>query len=382
MNLSSQRLGLVVALTTAMIALVALLSTAPHLPAHAQGQTTPPDPQAKTSPAGSASLHNPTFDNHDWYEFNRRYQSAYPAGSWLPDDDNNLNDDIPESSRQDWRLWFQNGTDIVETDPEQVYAHSIEGVQIRPYGGGHQLAGLYQVIYNTTPCLVYQFQMYGQSRPEGGDTWAVLQVGIDQVGWHPDSTNDPAVHAFPSTTVWGPSHDYKWTYGPLTVTAEALNTQITVFTYADSPGGRSHRILWDTGSFQDVTPAMIHDPDNLPSPGGISNLSVTPGSTTAQVTWTTAEAALGQVYYRKLPTPGSPPTGTVIFQVYLPLVARSGGVTWQATPLNKTPTTSHSETITGLEPDSTYAYIVVSRGLSGGQCVTWVSSEQQFTTTP
>ncbi|RMF32032.1 MAG: hypothetical protein D6759_09095, partial [Chloroflexi bacterium] len=166
MNLSSQRLGLVVVLTTTMIALVALLSIAPHLLAHAQGQTTPPDPQAKTSPAGSASLHNPTFDNHDWYEFNRRYQSTYPAGSWLPDDDNNLNDDIPESSRQDWRLWFQDGTDIVETDPEQVYAHSIEGVQVRPYGGGHQLAGLYQVIYNTTPCLTYQFQMYGQSRPE------------------------------------------------------------------------------------------------------------------------------------------------------------------------------------------------------------------------
>ncbi|MCS7179320.1 MAG: hypothetical protein N0A03_08645, partial [Anaerolineae bacterium] len=93
--------------------------------------------QAKTGPpaaadviaAGSASLHNPGFDNHDWYEFHLRYDRTYPKGAWLPDDDNNLNNNIPDSIRQDWRLWYLRGTDIVEPDPEGTYVLNVEAVQ-------------------------------------------------------------------------------------------------------------------------------------------------------------------------------------------------------------------------------------------------------------
>jgi hypothetical protein len=325
-----------------------------------------------------ASLHNPTFDNQIWYEFKLRYQSAYPFGSWLPDDDT-------PGGPQDWRLWFLDGTAIIESDPEKTFAHlgSNRGVQMRPYDWGkenHQVAGLYQVVYDATPCLVYEFQMYGQSRPEDEYRDAVLKVGIDQVGWHPDSKQDPAVHGdFPSTTVWGPSHDYKFTYNPLTVTAEALNSQITVFTYADAPGGRFHRVLWDTGSFQDVTPEMIHDPYNLPFPSGIFSLSESVGRTSATINWTTANEALGQVYYRLLSSEVTSHTYTNT--VYLPMVISSGShMVWQATPLERPPTTTHSQSLSNLEPGSSYEYIVVSRGLSGGQCVTWVSEKQTLTT--
>lgn len=326
-----------------------------------------------------ASLHNPTFDNHDWYEFSARYQSAYPTGSWLPDDDGNVNDDKPDSSRQDWRLWFLDGKDIVETDPESFYAHSGEGVQIRPYGSGDQLAGLYQPIYNTVPCLTYEFQMYGQSRPEEGTPFVVLQVGIDRAGWHPDSKNDPAVHTFPDTMVWGASQAYKFTYGPLTATAEAFNSQITVFTYADAPGGRLHRILWDTGSLKDVTPETIFNPDDLPDSSGITS-GPSAGTTAdmAQISWETAGPAIDQVFYRLTSTPEpAPPTETLTHTVYLPMI--TSAAVWQATPLNKTANISHFTILTGLQPDSTYEYIVASRGVSSGQCVTW-SKMGTFTT--
>jgi hypothetical protein len=257
---------------------------------------------------------------------------------------------------------------------------------MRPYDWGkthNQLAGLYQVVFNTTPCLVYEFRMYGQSRPEdpGDDRDAILKVGIDQVGWHPDSAVDPAVHGdFPSSTVWGPSHIYKFAYAPLTVTAEALATSITVYTYGDAPGGRYHRVLWDTGSFQDVTPELIQDPDDLPAPSGIGNLSVNTGRTSATVNWTTPNAALGQVLYRLLPL--IEPTPDYTNTVYLPVVTGGSAVEWQATSLNKTPTANHGAELTNLQPGRTYEYIVLSRGISGIQCVTWVSKKQTFTTFP
>lgn len=345
-----------------------------------QAETTPPT--ADVIAAGTASLHNPGFDNHDWYEFHLRYQGTYPKGAWLPDDDNNINNNIPDSIRQDWRLWFLDGTDIVEPDPEGTHVLNVEAVQMRTYGEGKFLAGIYQPIYNTTPCLVYGFQIYAQSRPEGSDdALTILQVGIDRVGWHPNSYTDPAVHgSFPNTTVWGPGQKYQWSYGPLTVTAEAWNTKITVFTYADATGGRSHRILWDSASFWDATPPMIHDPNNLPAPSGISNLTVITAGTTATVTWTTTGTALGQVYYRLVSVPAGPTPPDYPYKVYMPIVMRQTG--WQYTPLNKTPTTNHQAVLTGLVPGGTYEFIAVSRGLSGGQCVTWRSDVGQFTLAP
>jgi hypothetical protein len=325
-----------------------------------------------------ASLHNPTFDNHIWYEFNRRYQRAYFDGAWLPDDD-------VQGGPQDWRLWFLDGTTIIESDPEQVYAQNVEGVQMRPYDWGktaNQLAGLYQVIQNATPCLVYEFQMYGQSRPEDPNDHrtAVLKVGIDRAGWHPPSETDPAVHGgFPSTTVWGNPHDYKFAYGPLTVTAEAANSTIVVYTYGDAPGGRFHRVLWDTGSFQDVTPSMIHDPDNLPAPGGISNISVLPGSTSVTISWSTANNTIGQIYYRASAVSDTPPDYPN--KIFLPIM-RGSGQQWAASAVDKISSSNHSVTLTDLTPGHSYNYIIVSRGVSGEACVTVASSTLTFSTTP
>jgi hypothetical protein len=248
------------------------------------------------------------------------------------------------------------------------------------------LGGLYQVVYNTTPCLTYEFTMYGQSRPtEGNDSLSALQVGIDRSGWHPDTASDPAVHnSFPSTTVWGDSHKYEFGYGLLSVSAEAWAEEIAVYTYADASGGTSHAILWDTGSLAEATPDLLSDPNNPPAASGISGLSASVGNTSATINWNTSVSAIGQVYYRFVSDNTTPVSSTTSFThtVYLPLVNNEFPPSWHATDLNKTPSTSHSVTITGLQANTTYEYIVASRGLSGGQCATWVSSKKEFTTAP
>jgi len=385
MKFPFRRLCLVLGLVAVLIALLTLAPLAPSTRVYAGQGAAPPDPVGDSAVSNGASMHNPGFDNHQWYEFHLRYAYGSVTGAWLPDDDT-------PGGAQDWRLWFLDGTSLIDTDPEKAYRRDGDrGLQMRPYDwgkGNNQLAGIYQVIYNTTPCFVYEFQMYGQSRPEDPDDYrqATLQVGIDQAGWHPDSVNDPAVHGtFPSTTEWGPSHDYKWDYGILTVTAEALNNQITVFTYGDAPGGRYHRVLWDTGSFaevtQEVASPLIPDPDNPPAAGGISNLAVVTSTTSVVVNWNTPGTVLGQITYRPIATTPATPTGTLQYQVYLPLIKRPPSA-WLSTPLNQSSTTVsvYLETISGLQPGTTYEYIVASRGASGGQCVTWVSNKETFTT--
>ena len=384
MNSLFQRLELVTALVTV---LVMLTIPAASTFVHAERQIAPPAPATEDT-LTSGLLHNAGFDNNDWYYFHERYDSSYPDGPGgsgkpiLPDDDNNNPDQIPAAQLQDWRLWYMRGTPLIQTFAESDIVQSGESVAIRTHDGDIHQGGLYQVIYDTTPCRLYTFQMYGRSQPDPGENpYSSLRVGIDKAGWHPDSANDPAVPgAFPSTTVWGDAHDYKRTFGSLSVTAEADADHIVVYTYADARGGRRHAIIWDTGSFADVTPDMIHDPNDLPSPGEVNVTSVVTTSTTAQVKWTTTNAAIGQVYYRLVPSGGTPPAYPN--KIYLPLVSRSGASDWQATTLDETAATSHTANITGLQSGSEYEYIVVSRGLSGGQCKTWVSGTESFTTAP
>jgi len=342
--------------------------------------------------ADDPSLHNPTLDNQDWYEFNDRYGN-YLVGVWLPDDDNNLDDDIPADVRQDWRLWFEHETGLINADPEEgddAFIHTQpSSVKMRLFEPtGRQSGGLYQPIYNTTPCFTYEFKMYVYSRiKESDDQTTALQVGIDRTGWALDPAHAPGVHSFPSTMVWSTPKTQTGRFVPLTVQAEAAANKITVFTYADVTGGGSHKIYWDTGSLREIAPTSIVDPENPPAPDNIYILPQTPsvGRTTATINWTTAVEAMGQVFYQAKPTSPEPPTSTLLLShtVYLPLVQSSQQQEdWQSTALDTTMSFDHSMPLTGLRPDTTYEYFVASRGLSGAACETWVSEKKTFTTQP
>jgi hypothetical protein len=355
-----------------MIVLSSLLGMGSGVAVTAQQE----DPPVVIASLATPALKNAGFDNHDWYEFNNRYGN-YLTGSWLPDDDDNLYDNIPLETRQDWRVWFMDGWGIPEVDPEQVYIDYSEAVQIRTYGAGSLLGGIYQPIYGVTPCLWYEFSMKGESRPEEtSDNLIALQVGIDRVGWILP-TNDPAVHgSFPSTTVWSTAQQYQWEYGTLSVSTEAWANKLTVYTYAHADGGRSHRILWDTGSFQEVTPATIYDPLSYASTGGVSAVSATPGINSALVSWNTTDSGIGQVFYHEKSGPAAPPSTPMSYTVFLPLIV--GPENWSYSTVDKTAATAHYVTLTNLKSGYTYEYFVVSRGLSGNQCVNWVSEKKTF----
>lgn len=342
-----------------------------------------------------ASLHNAGFDNHDWYFFGQDRYTPYPDGPSssgkpiVPDDDNNLSNNIPLSIRQDWRPWYMRNTPLIQTFTESVIKVAGESVAMRTFDGNIHQAGLYQMIYTTTPCLTYNFQMYGLSKPDPsiGSPAAELKVGIDVVGWHPNTEatpSDPAVPgAFPATTIWGPSHDYKGSFGVLTVTAEARASKIAAYSYAYTTGGRSHAIIWDSGSFADVTPATLIEPTAPPAASGITTGSLIIGSNQVTLTWTTPNSATGQVLYQLAYCGSSTPitpTGPLSYTAYLPLVARY--TPWSYTTLNKKATMSHTETIKNLTANCTYEYIIASRGVLGDACVTWVSDRSTFTTLP
>lgn len=369
-----RRMGLIVILVASLaLAPVALSSV------HAGQAIAPPQPEDDLVALNGASLHNPGFDNHIWYAFDERYSygSLNPT-SWMPDADA---DPQPGDPRQDWRIWYLHGTVPILTwasDSEQA-ASTDKAIKSRTHWDGKYHAGVYQIVPNATPCLTYQFQMYGRAKPGDGDIVHGLQVGIDRVGYYP---SDVAVHNFPNTTVWGTSHpEYTTGYGLLSVTAEAWGDTITAFTYADIDGGE---ILWDTGSFQEIVPSdLVSDPDNPPdnTNGVITMLPEGIGSTSVTVNWNTNVDASSQVYYRLVSSPSTPisPTGTLSYTTYFPLVGKSPAL-WHATTLDTTPTGSHTAYISGLLPGSTYEYVVASRGYWSEGCVTW-AAEGDFTTT-
>ncbi len=327
--------------------------------------------------AAPASLHNPGFDNMIWYEFNDRYGTWY-ARSWVPDDD-------VRGGSQDWRLWYMRDTPLIQSFPESTIIQAgIESVALRVYDENIHYGGLYQVIHDTTPCMFYNFQIYGRSQPDPGQNPpATLQAGIDRVGWHPNPYIDPAVPgAFPSTTVWGTAHDYKREFGPISVTAEALSDVITVYAYAYTSGGRQHAIVWDSASLQPRTSAVLQAPQNLPSPGGVFSVTVAQGSDAAEIRWHTNVNALGQVYYNLIPENTPPATPDDPYKIFLPLI--KGQITIQEwlnfSDITPSANTYHVVPLTNLLRGRNYQFIAVSRGLSNGVCTVWVSTVHTFTT--
>ena len=225
--------------------------------------------------------------------------------------------------------------------------------------------------------------MLAQGRPEdAGDALHGLKAGITRDGWHPwdeydsppyEPPYDPAVESFPSSMQWGDTEMHQNSYGEIGVTAEAWADHITVFSYGKATGGRTSRILWDTGSFSEVTPERIYDPDTYSGPtAGIFNLTDSKDvSSNVLISWSTSRAAISQVYYRSVGSGSSVSPTVMSYTVYLPLTMSSQG--WQATALDKTADTNHLFTLSGLA-DGDYEYIVVSKGTDGSSaCETWVA---------
>ncbi|MGB9872694.1 MAG: hypothetical protein ACPLYD_13655, partial [Anaerolineae bacterium] len=95
--------------------------------------------------------------------------------------------------------------------------------------------------------------------------------------------------------------------------------------------------------------------------------------------WDTPTPASTQVWYTII-SPTAPISFTGAFTVYLPLVMKAPQYDY-ATPVDVTPVTHHRAVIGGLQNGQTVRFVVLSRRLSDGACVTEVSAPIEVTIT-
>ena len=263
--------------------------------------------------------------------------------------------------------------------------------------GGLFAAGIYQPVHNVIPCTLYTFEIY--NRNDTANYHA--KVAIDRAGWiitqpsgnplencPPDGASpcpDPYVASFPSTTVWSAeSHQPALTWAPISVTAEAAATTISVWTYAHPDSGPSQSAYWDYGSlvqtpFPDAT---------LPAPASwypsdfISNVTTQVNGNSVTINWETGAAAPTQVWYAIYePAAVVTPTESMTYTTYLPIVAafRPPTPTYM-TPIDITSTsTQHQVVISGLPTDKAIVFAILSRRPDGTTCDTVAGDLIQLT---
>ena len=272
--------------------------------------------------------------------------------------------------------------------------------------GGPYIAGVYQPV-SVTACAIYRFEAYNRNDADNYHP----KVGIDPTGWRlpVQPGSDPLMNCppdgmskcpkpildspndFPSTMVWSPEFDHPgMTWASQSVAAEAVSTTISVWTYVapDEAGIPSRSTYWDYASLVQVAPETLLPDKRIPEPDGkLSTPTYTSTLTTALIRWTTSQPAFSQVYYKQglAPTvsPCPPGSACLVHSIYLPIVGRGpaqvGEFSFKTVP-TLTPASNQSVMLTGLEPDTTYDYVVVSRWLENGACNSSASAIGAFTT--
>jgi hypothetical protein len=277
---------------------------------------------------------------------------------------------------------------------ERHFSHTYPSSQRLQLWGNDYAGGLMQSV-TVTPCVYYQFEAYGHSRPGTDNPPLVavdshMRVGIEPYGWMSGRSihnYDPGLEpeAFPDTMVWSPEANHYFVYEPYRVTAEALSHTLTValFSYpeVDLEGGVYwHDTLWDTASLLAVPPPSggLWDGAPLPEPDGVvTNLHATLLPRVAIVEWETTVDASTQLLYRvaELTDPVSV-TIPLSHSLYLPMVVSS--VTEAAlrpgSSLDFTPVRFHKVTITALPARYSLDFVALSRWLGGEACITSAST--------
>jgi hypothetical protein len=246
---------------------------------------------------------------------------------------------------------------------------------------------------SVTPCVYYQFEAYGQSRPGSDNPPPVavashMRVGIEPFGWKSGRTithYDPRLEPdqFPSTVIWSPEATHNFEFAPYRVTAEALSDTLTVILYSypevNVEGGVIwNDTIWDTASLVQVPrPAgTLLDGADIPEPDrfiGTVTATVVPGQ--AVVAWETAGEAYTQLLYRVgNKTRPISATTLLVHSRYLPVIGYDLiPESMRATPPDYTPVRQHTVVLSGLPQDYSLTFVALSRRLGEGACITSAS---------
>ncbi|MBN1877962.1 MAG: hypothetical protein JXA33_27320 [Anaerolineae bacterium] len=241
-------------------------------------------------------------------------------------------------------------------------------------------AGMYQVVNGTEPCTLYEFSIYNRN-----DTASYHpRVGIEPTGWYntqsggnspdncpPDGKSKcPNPHLnintkFPATMVWSAEFDhtaYTWEKG--SITAEAVGSTVSVWTYAAPDSGTIHSTYWDAGTLIQVPfpNGRLPEPESTTPSGFIQNLTVATLDKVI-ISWDTPEAASTQVWYTVVAAgEGTPSEYT------------------EVTPLDTSLQTQHQVIIEeGLNVGDTVHFVALSRRPNTDRCTTETSGPQSVT---
>lgn len=307
-------------------------------------------------------LVNGDFDDPN-YPFYWRYPNHWVAGGWI--------------------RWWIHGTVLPEFDDARQ----------RPwYDGGHAQvyfkwgdtyeAGIYQVVSGLTPCVPYRLTMWARNHSLEG-VLPHAKIGLDPEGTQLTlSDDDCAVKTgLPPKTVWSREQTALFQWEELSVEAEPLGNRLTAILYAhpEPPNdGRTYYFdtIWDAGRLITATETRLPAPASWTPSEFITNIVTSIVSNTLVVGWDTQSTSASQVWYTIIPPAGPPVSPTGVYTVYFPLVMRSP--TYDRFTFVEIGT-HHRAEIGGLQDGQTVRFVVATRRLEGGNCVTEVSAPREVT---
>ncbi|MBC7227585.1 MAG: hypothetical protein H5T61_10180 [Thermoflexales bacterium] len=362
--------GLVVLLT-----IVAVAVAEPPPPDVTRSPLSPPPmgyagwlsaPPVETTSAGPNLLVNGNFDDPN-YPFYWRYPNHFVAGGWI--------------------RWWIHLTVLPEYDDARSQRPYYDGGHAQVYfKWGHTYeAGIYQVVSGLTPCTPYRFTMWARNHSLEG-VLPHARIGLDPEGTQlTPSDDDCAVKTgLPPKTVWSREQTALFTWEELSVEAEPLGNRLTAILYAhpEPPNdGRTYYFdtIWDAGRLITGTypGGRMPEPVSWTPSGFITNIVTSTLLNTLVVEWDTLAPASAQVWYNVI-SPTEPISFTGVFTVYLPLVVKSPYYMF-ATALEASPSTHHRAVIGNLQNGQIVRFVVLSRRLYGGACVTEVSEPIEVT---
>lgn len=283
-----------------------------------------------------------------------------------------------------WMRWWIHGTVLPEFDDARTSRPYYDGGHAQVYfkWGASYEAGIYQVVTGLTPCTPYRLTMWARNHSslEGGLPRA--RIGLDPEGTQLTSgPEEGAVLGLPPKTVWSREQTALFVWEELAVEAEPLGTRLTAILYAhpDNPGNGFFDTYWDAGRLITSTypGGRMPEPALWTPSGFITNVVTSTVLNALLIEWDTLAPASTQVWYNVV-QPISPITPTGPFTIYFPLILSSPSYAY-ATPLDTSLSTHHRAIIGGLEDGQIVQFVVVSRRLKNGACVTEVSEPRTVT---
>jgi hypothetical protein len=279
-------------------------------------------------------------------------------------------------------------------DPDRHIYNSSQGIIKQ---GAPFKAGIYKPVDNVVPCTLYTFEIWNRNDAAGSIYHP--RLGMDPTGWiitrlgnsppdncPPTGTSrcpDPYIggaYGFPSTMVWSDELTqpaYTWGKGSLTV--EAVNTTISVWTYTEPDSSQvSMSTYWDYGSVvQTPFPGnKLPDPQSWIPSDFIQGVTSQVIENDLVIEWNTLEPASTQISYTITHAVNPPPAGltntTFLPLMYVPEIPKPS-------TLDTTPVVHHIVTLEQLFPGDSVAFIPMSRRALNNTCVTEVGSLHEVT---